>query len=84
MKKPEFQSHGGKGLKFPIVGDGEKDWVLISKELLDDEVGDNSSDEERQAWVEANIDQILQAYKSKLAGGVLRKPFDRINVRRDS
>ena len=84
MTKAVFENtENGSGLKFPVKGQGEVDWVIISSELLDDEVGDASSSEDRQAWVEKNLDMIMEAYKKKLDGGFINPPFDRIVVRRE-
>jgi len=81
--KATFEKHAdGRGLKFSVKGFGEEDIVLIPGDLLDDEVGDGSTDAERQSWVEANLDEIVGAYEAKAKGGFVRKPFDRILVLR--
>ena len=56
---------------------------ILPQELLDDEVGDESSYEERVAWIKKNHSMILHALQAKVDGGFIRKPFDRIIATED-
>ncbi|GLO74259.1 hypothetical protein MACH18_13390 [Phaeobacter italicus] len=77
-----FPLQGGKALRFSVNGPAnQKDWVIVPRELLDDEVGDDASQQEREAWVERNIEQIMEAYTAKKEGrGWVRSPFNQIAI----
>ena len=78
------QSTDGNGREFRLNAPDQKHTVFIPAELLDDEVGDDCSDADRDAWVKNNIEEIVKAAESKIKGGVVRRPFDRIVVREDN
>jgi hypothetical protein len=83
MKKAVFKmAPDGRGIMFTVKGPAEEDIVIISEEFLDDEVGDDSTNDERQTWVEEHLDKIMEAYNAISSGGIVTKPFDRVIVRR--
>ena len=54
--------------------------VIVPRELLDDEVGDDRTEEASVAWIEERMPQIMQAYTARTEGGWLNPPFNRIYV----
>jgi hypothetical protein len=49
--------------------------VTLSKEFLDDNVGDSASIDARKEYVLAHATDILAAVRSKIDGGFAREPF---------
>jgi hypothetical protein len=54
--------------------------VIVPRDMLDDEVGDSSTLDQRKAWVEENIEEVMRAYRARTDGGFLNARFNRITV----
>ncbi|MFW5655303.1 MAG: hypothetical protein ACOCYW_06610 [Roseicyclus sp.] len=78
---PAFETmENGKGLRFSVNTPTASYSVVLSREFLDDEVGDASSTADRRAWVEENLDEILNAAEAKRKRRPVRAPFDRVMI----
>jgi hypothetical protein len=77
-----ISSQDFRGIAADVL-DEEGLWLelLVPAELLDDEVGDNSSRSERQAWVLQNSELIRRAAIAKRDGGFVRAPFHGIRLK---
>jgi hypothetical protein len=66
MKEMEaFPQDSNKALRLRVKEPGETYDLLFPRELLDDEVGDDSSFEERQSWVENHLSELFDALGSR-------------------
>ena len=54
--------------------------VTVSRELLDDEAGDEADDAARRAWIEANLSHILGAVTATETGGMVGEPWGRLLI----
>ncbi len=63
-----------------LEGDGVRYRATVSRELLDDEVGDGIDDETRRVWIRANLANILGAVTARETGGFVKEPWGRILI----
>ena len=63
-----------------LEGDEGRYRVTVPREMLDDEVGDSASDEQRRAWIRANLANILGSATARVTGGFAKQPWGRIIV----
>ena len=54
--------------------------IVLSREFVDAEAGENITEEERLAWLHAHLPQILSAYSANTEGGWVKEPWNRILV----
>ena len=54
--------------------------VTVSREFLDDEVGNTADDAARRAWIEANLAHILGAVTAIETGGMVGEPWGRLMI----
>jgi hypothetical protein len=54
--------------------------VTVSRELLDDEVGDSADEAARRAWIEMNLAHILGAVTATETGGFVAEPWGRLMI----
>ena len=83
MAQKYHLSSSSSDLWFLVRGQGQNHRVIVPRELLDDELTNAATIQEREEWAEANIEKIMKAYTAKVSGGVVMAPFDRIVVREE-
>ena len=54
--------------------------LVVPDELLDDELGQYTPTDAREAWIADNLPQILSAYTAREGGGWVKAPWNRILV----
>jgi hypothetical protein len=54
--------------------------VTVSRELLDDELGDTADDAARREWIERNLAHILGAVTATETGGFVAEPWGRLMI----
>jgi len=54
--------------------------IVVPREFVDDEAGDDASEEDRLAWLRRHLPQILSAYSARTEGGWAKDPWSRILV----
>ena len=54
--------------------------LVVPRDFVDDEVGDDASEEDRIVWLRDNLPNILGAYTARIEGGWVKAPWDRILV----
>ena len=67
---------GGRAFHISFSENQETWYGTLSREFLDDELGDAASETERREWLAKNEDQIFLALKAKSEGGFVRAPAD--------
>jgi hypothetical protein len=74
-------AESGKAVLFMLRHNLKEYRVVVSRELLSDELGSAASFDERMKYVEANFGKIRKAGVAKIDGGIVSKPFaDGISV----
>jgi hypothetical protein len=68
------------GYVFEFDGSESRYRAVVPREMLDDEAGDNATEEERVAWVERHLPQIFGAVTAVETGGILTEPWNRVLV----
>jgi hypothetical protein len=63
-----------------LDGSGARYRVTVSRELLDDEVGNGTDDVARREWIEANLAHILGAVTATETGGFVGEPWGRLLI----
>ncbi|MFC4214898.1 hypothetical protein ACFP4H_22745 [Pseudophaeobacter arcticus] len=58
--------------------------VFVTREMLDDAVGDNRTDEQSISWMRENEAELHKAWSARVFGGPSIAPFNRIFVREES
>ncbi len=72
----------GRAFDLAFAYEGNRYVAHIPRELLDDEVGDEATEDDRRSYVNENWDILTDSCVVKIKGGVLRGPFGtRIQVR---
>ncbi|MBF9044883.1 hypothetical protein HKCCE4037_16185 [Rhodobacterales bacterium HKCCE4037] len=65
---------------FPLEGYEASYRVVVSRDFLDDEVGESATRNEREVWIKNNLAQILGAATARLTGGTVTEPWSRVLV----
>lgn len=65
---------------FTLEGDLAQYRAVVSREFIEDELGDDAPEAERQAWLHANLPHILGAVTARVTGGYAKEPWSRVMV----
>jgi hypothetical protein len=69
-------SHNGKEISFFVTHNSKKYRVIVSQELLNDELGNDADFDQRKQYIENNIEKIRKAFVANIEGaGFASKPF---------
>lgn len=79
-QQPQPIERRGDDYVLHLSGDEVTYRALVSREMLDDEVGDTADDAARRAWIAANLANILGAVTARETGGIVKEPWGRIMV----
>ena len=63
-----------------LAGDERRYRVTVPREMLDDEVGNGASEDERRDWIHAHLAQILGTVTARETGGIVSQPWGRLVV----
>lgn len=80
MRELKILTSTDRGREFIVEAtiEGRKLNGVVPRELLDDELGDNSSTNLRENWIQRNRQSVIDAMLAKADGGICTAPFDRI------
>jgi hypothetical protein len=76
VEKPNIKPRdSGRAFDLELSHNGTA-WVChVARELFDDEVGSHASQSDREAYLHAHLEQIMQACRRKIDGSYAREPF---------
>ena len=63
-----------------LEGDQGRYRVTVPRAMLDDEVGDDASDERCRSWIRDHLAQILGTVTARETGGIVSQPWGRLVV----
>ena len=70
----------GRELVVHVQVDAKDYRLVLPREMLNDECGDDASESDRRAWAMDNLGGIMSAIGARDGGGWVKAPFDRILV----
>ena len=70
----------GRELIVHVQLDGTDYRLVLPREMLDDECGDDASEDTRRDWTRDNLAGVMSAIASRDGGGWIKAPFDSILV----
>lgn len=70
----------GEDFVLHLDGAGSRYRVTVPKAVLDDEVGEAASEDERRDWIRANMPGILGSVTARETGGFEKAPWGRMVV----
>jgi len=65
---------------FPLDGDHAGYRAIVPAEFLDDELGEGSTQREREDWIIDHMVDILGAVTARMGGGIVTEPWSRVMV----
>lgn len=70
------------GYRFQIVSDDQQKsyWVICSNDFLDDEVGDDRTQESSIFWIQNHLDDLMSAWSDWLQNRSPDEPFNRVLI----
>ena len=63
-----------------LEGEERRYRVTVPRAMLDDEVGDDTSDEQRRSWIRTHLAEILGTVTKRETGGIVSQPWGRLVV----
>ena len=70
----------GDDFVLTLDGSDRRYRVVIPRELLDDEAGDDTDEAARRTWIAAHLPGVMSALTARETGGVVQEPWGRVMV----